>query len=156
VKKYAPCACGCGVEICTIDSRGRSKRFIKGHWAKTKEGKEILLSAERKSTKGKWRKESNHCRTCRYRARTTTDHSVCAWEKIGCCAGMIDVVHVDGDFTNNSEENKLSLCRTHHRLLDNGRIDPINPVMPLFKIGKDGKRRYLKSPYWNTKKRGSK
>ena len=48
----------------------------------------------------------------------------------------------DGDEFNNSRANLLKLCRAHHRLVDNGKIDPRDPKMPEFRIDGSGKRRY--------------
>lgn len=129
-----------------------------------------MLNSERPSAKGKWRKPSDHIRTTHYRARTTTPHESCQWDHIGGCYGPIHVAHVDGEHTNNEPANLLSLCASHHRLLDNNRIDPYDPKMPAFYYDGSGKRRYLhtkeyqnsyrerrrqglitrKSPYWST------
>lgn len=138
------CACGCGESLTTPDSKNRPRRFIRGHWTRTAEGQTVLMGASRPSLRGRWRKDSTHWRTGRYRARTTTDHSVCGWLHIGGCYGAVDVAHVNGDYTDNAPGNRLPLCRCHHRLLDNGRIDPRAPIMPLFVVGRDGKRRYVR------------
>lgn len=100
--------------------------------------------------RGQWRADGTHRRTARWRARELTPHDQCAWESIGGCKGLIQVAHVDQDYTNNDESNRLPLCVSHHRLLDTGKIDPENPVMPEFYVDGSGKRRYRKSPYWDT------
>ncbi len=147
---YGYCHCGCGKQT-PISLRKYTKRnwtkgepipYLKGHTIKRPFTIHPILPKNKRVQKGKWKKESNHWRTCRYRSRTTTDHSSCAWNHIGGCKGLIEVVHVDGDFTNNSDSNKLPLCRSHHRLLDHGKINPCNPIMPYFKVGTDGRRRY--------------
>lgn len=137
------CACGCGVLLTPRDNKNRPRRFLHGHWTRTPEGQLKVTGAPHPSQRGKWRKPSDHWRTCRYRARTTTPHDACAWLSIGGCDGPIEVAHVDGRYTNNAPENLLALCASHHRLLDHGWIDPKAPVMPLFYVS-DGKRRYLK------------
>ena len=67
---------------------------------------------------------------------------VCQWESIGGCSGPIQVAHVDGNFTNNNLSNLLALCTSHHKLMDHGRINPKNPVMPRFYTDAVGHRRY--------------
>jgi hypothetical protein len=137
------CACGCGATFMSRDAKGRLRRFCRGHWTRTPEGQRRLTGAPRPSQRGQWKKPSAHWRTSRYRARTSIDHTQCAWESIGHCMGAIQVAHVDGDYTNNVASNLLALCNSHHRLLDNGKINPGNPAMPPFRVGRDGKRRYL-------------
>ena len=57
---------------------------------------------------------------------------------------MIDVAHRDHNPWNNDDPaNLLSLCRCHHRLYDNGKIDLNNPKMPAFYVDGGGKRRYV-------------
>lgn len=56
--------------------------------------------------------------------------------------GMLDVHHVNGRYVDNDPVNLMKLCRSHHRLVENGRIDLDAPVMPPFRTGTDGKRRY--------------
>ena len=122
------CACNCGASLLLKDARGRPRRFVWGHW--------------RKGTKGPYTADGKHWRTARDRARSLTDHSRCMWISIGGCKGPIDVAHVNGDYTNNEPDNRLALCRSHHRLLDNGRINPDNPIMPAFYVDSSGNRRY--------------
>jgi len=66
----------------------------------------------------------------------------CEYASLGGCKGVLDVAHLDGDEFNNSKANLRKLCRSHHRLVDNGKIDPANPTMPRFHIDGSGKRRY--------------
>lgn len=78
-----------------------------------------------------------------HHARQLKDRRACEWERIGSCHGPIQVAHVNQNPLDNSPENLLALCCTHHTLLDNGRIDPTNPVMPAFHVSVSGKRRYV-------------
>lgn len=68
---------------------------------------------------------------------------VCEWKNIGSCKGPLHVAHIDQNPFNNVIENLKKLCATHHRLMDLGKINPSNPVIPPFKTGISGKRRYL-------------
>lgn len=56
---------------------------------------------------------------------------------------MLDVHHIDGDPWNNEPDNLMKLCRSHHRLVDNGKIDLASPKMPPFYTDGGGKRRYV-------------
>ena len=76
--------------------------------------------------------------------RRKGDRSKCELRRIGGCLGKIDVAHRDHDRWNNDDpKNLLALCRCHHRLYDNGRIDLDRPQMPSFYVDSGGKRRYL-------------
>jgi len=125
------CACGCGERLTPFDERGRPRRFIYHHHART-------------MTEKPWKAkpDSENWRTGRGRAQEMTDTSRCELEQIGGCKGKIDVHHKNRDPMDNSVENRMALCRTHHRLVDLGRIDLANPAMPEFVI-RAGKRRYL-------------
>ena len=123
-----PCACGCGVLIPEKDKRGRPRKYDYGH-----------------NNKGKsnwWKITSTPTgRTSRARARQQIDTRQCRLGFIGGCKGKIDAAHLDGDMMNNDPANVWPLCKSHHRLVDNGRIDPHNPTMPKFYVSA-GKRRY--------------
>lgn len=122
------CACGCEEEFEPFDSRGRPRRFIKGHF--------------KGARTGKFKIDSESTRTGRSRARKMTDTSTCCLNKIGGCGGRVEVHHRDRDPLNNAPDNRFPLCTSHHRLVEIGRIDLDNPIMPEFVI-KGGKRRYL-------------
>jgi hypothetical protein len=132
------CGCGCGQEIPTKDERGRRRSYVGGH--------------NRIGKSNTWKmKPTVLKRTSHERAvKSKQDIRSCEWVHIGGCNGLCDVAHVDGNHFNNEPGNLLRLCRSHHRLLDNGRIDPANPVMPEFVI-RGGKRRYLYSYRWQAK-----
>lgn len=51
------------------------------------------------------------------------------------------VHHIDGNPMNNAPENIVSLCVSHHFLVERGRITMDATFMPAFKISSD-KRRY--------------
>lgn len=148
------CACGCATLLVPHDRQGRVRRFLQGHHTRiSNPGFDVIHTLPKPKRGTAWRADGKHWRTARWRARELTPHDRCAWESIGDCKGVIDVAHVDGDFTNNDTSNCLPLCRSHHRLLDNGRINPSNPVMPPFYVDGSGKRRYSKSPYWDRPRR---
>jgi hypothetical protein len=67
----------------------------------------------------------------------------CQWAWLGHCKGPLDVAHVDGDEANNQPGNLRKLCRSHHALLDRGRIDPAWPAQPGYWTDAGAKRRYL-------------
>jgi hypothetical protein len=58
--------------------------------------------------------------------------------------------HRDKDPGNNAVDNLMALCQSHHTLVDQGRIDLAEPVMPPFYIDLRGKRRYVDG--WLSKK----
>ena len=142
------CACGCGSSLLPTDDRGRPRKFIHAHWSKAnREAAHAHLERGLVAInhgRGRFRADGKHWRTARYRARSMTNHSCCSWLSIGYCKGKIQVAHVNGDYTNNDASNRLALCVSHHSLLDNGRINPNNPIMPPFYIDGSGKRRYPK------------
>jgi len=146
------CECGCGVVFSKLDNRGRERKFLKGHWIKVRSNTEKMVNLIRPSLKGRIYKESANDRTCHYRSRHSISASKCELIDIGHCKGPIQVAHINGDFTDNDTSNLISLCASHHRLMDLGRIDLKKPVMPEFYTDSGGKRRY-KSPYWNKDKK---
>lgn len=83
--------------------------------------------------------------TCYTRSKMKHKSRGCSWKNIGHCKGRIDVCHLNGDIQNNEASNLISLCRSHHRLLDHGKINPGSPKMPRFYTDSGGKRRYAKS-----------
>ena len=127
------CACGCGRRFTEKDSRGRARSYVPGH--------------HRRGKSNTWKiKAVVNWWTSHERARKLKcDENRCEWESIGGCKGRLEVAHVDGDAFNNECFNLKKLCRAHHRLMDNGRIDPKRPVMVSFYVSKDGKRRYAEA-----------
>lgn len=88
-------------------------------------------------------KPSVQWRTSHERAvKLKRDQVSCEWEHITGCGGPLHVAHINGNEMDNSVDNLLKLCNSHHFLLDRGRIDPSDPIMPKFRVGSDGKRRY--------------
>lgn len=85
---------------------------------------------------------TTNTRTSRTRARNLAATPSCGWEFIGYCKGPLDVAHIDQNPLNNERSNLITLCRSHHFLLDKGVIDPGNPTMPEFYVDSGGKRRY--------------
>ncbi len=81
---------------------------------------------------------TSHERAVKLKARVAS----CEYSHLGECLGVLDVAHVDGDEFNNLRANLLKLCRAHHRLVDNKKIDPTDPRMPEFYVDGSGKRRY--------------
>lgn len=119
------CICGCGKPVKI--RKYRTNYFIYGH--------------NRRGFSGTL-KESENKNTMYMRSKKIKKERHCEIKHIGYCKGMIDVCHINQDVTNNDAENLISLCRSHHRLMDNGKIDIKNPVMPSFYVDKSGKRRY--------------
>jgi hypothetical protein len=77
-------------------------------------------------------------------ARALLAHvGACQWAWLGHCKGPLDVAHLDGDEGNNQPGNLRKLCRSHHALLDRGRIDPATPTQPGYWTDGSAKRRYL-------------
>src|SRR4051812_4172560 len=129
------CGCGCGElleEIASYLHGGKpyKRTYISGHqWRGKRRPTHEKPDANR---------ASKH-ETARIRARGQT---ACALERIGGCKGGFDVHHRDGDPWNNEPGNLVKLCRAHHRLVETGKIDLANPVMPAFFTDSSGKRRY--------------
>lgn len=110
-----------------MDSNGRARQFIHGH------------NRGRLGT-GKPDAEVNVFEA-RARARVRKGTGPCELEDITGCGGRIEVHHLDGNPRNNQDENLMRLCKSHHALVERGRIDLSDPVMPRFEI-RGGKRRY--------------
>lgn len=123
------CRC-CGEEIPALNAWGNPRKFKTGHVRKGL-ASNINLRATRKST-GYWR------------SKRIIQANSCRWEHIGSCKGLLDRCHIDGNPLHNVSKNLIVLCRSHHRLMDHGHIDPANPVMPQFYTDRGGKRRYAK------------
>lgn len=149
------CKCGCGgaTRLLAHDAlreglrKGEYRRYVRGHHGRglpvnpnTLAGL-LRANAERSLEALLSPKPTQSTRTSRDRAARGR-LSVCEWAWIGHCHGRIDRAHVDQNPFNNAPLNLLSLCRSHHFLLDRGRIDPTNPVMPPFYLDTSGKRRY--------------
>jgi hypothetical protein len=123
------CACGCGS---ILTPRPYPVRFIKGH----RPNRRCNHWAQKDAVKE---------RTSHERAnKLLFGVSRCELDFIGECKGKLHVAHVDGNPQNNALGNLLKLCNTHHRLLDNGKIDLNDPRMPEFYVSNgQPKRRYI-------------
>lgn len=98
------CACGCGNLLNVKDKRGRPRSYIWGH--------------NHKGKSSWWRIKSEvKVRTYHERARKQLKPSKCTINNLDCL-GRIDVAHLDGDYKNNDPSNLISLCRSHHFLMD--------------------------------------
>jgi len=113
-----------------FDRRGRPRSHAVGHAFKGKR-----RPTHEKPDASKSSKHAN----ARLRTR---GRPACELSHIGGCLGHSDTHHVDGDVWNNEPGNLMRLCRSHHRLVDHGRIDLSAPVMPAFRVDGAGKRRY--------------
>lgn len=125
------CECGCETPVAP-DSRGRPRRFVHGH------------NQRGRRNPSRARPESTNPRTCRARAHSLIGEA-CELERIGGCSpagSRLEVHHRDGDYTNNDESNLMTLCKSHHALVERGRVDPDDPVMPAYRVDGAGKRRY--------------
>lgn len=131
------CECGCGIDVVSKyrngPLKGQFRRFVFKH--------------QSRGRANEWsrRPESQNTRTGRWRARLSKEINQCEIECIGGCKGRIEVHHKDKNPLNNVPSNLMSVCKAHHGLLDGGKIDWRNPVMPSFYVDGSGKRRYAKS-----------
>lgn len=96
----------------------------------------------KKARLGKFKKDATSKYTGYWRSKQVIDAKKCSWKHIGHCKGVIDRCHINGNPLDNRKENLISLCRSHHRLFDNGKILLNNPKMPAFHEDSSGKRRY--------------
>lgn len=120
------CACGCGQPVPIY--KNRLYRFVFNHHTK--------FPRVRRAHVG-WR------RSHELAVEVKRDIQSCEWEHIGGCKGPLHVAHLDGNQFNNHNTNLKKLCHSHHFLLDRGRINPLNPKMPSFRVSAGGgKRRY--------------
>ena len=131
VDRMKRCACGCRSTIPEIRTDGKPQRFHVGHGRRGKVG--LVTSPESTS-------ES----TGRWRAKKLKKRDRCELEHIGSCKGRFEVAHINGRPIDNRADNLLSLCQSHHQLLDLGRINMQKPSMPPFRVDKRGKRRYVR------------
>lgn len=69
----------------------------------------------------------------------------CELQSLDHCKGFIEIHHKDGNPMNNDSKNLVNLCQTHHRLVENKKIDLDDPAMPEFHTDRSGKRRYRKT-----------
>lgn len=126
------CECGCGTEIPEVDKKGRPRSHVVGHSNKGKSNWWLKKDAtSNRRTLHEWARKAVGIRA-----------SKCELELLGNCKGKIDVHHKDKNATNNDLENLLAVCRSHHRLVENGRIDISDPKMPSYYVDAGGKRRY--------------
>ena len=78
------------------------------------------------------------------RSKSIKKPTHCDFAHLEQCSGKkFEVHHVDGDITNNTKENLLNVCTSHHRLIHAKRFDINNPKKMNFYVEpKSGKRRY--------------
>ena len=140
MEEIVSCACGCGTQFKALDNRNRRRRYIKGHGTK---GTIHPWMAERKGVllRHLWKKKPLW-RVRHYRARKLAMRSECQLSPLGYCQGRVEVNHINKHTYDNRLKNLIALCRTHHRLMDLGKIDPYNPRMPRFYVDSGGTRRY--------------
>jgi hypothetical protein len=126
-----PCACGCGTLINEFDKKNRKRKYILGHHHKGESN---------------WWKKKNVVkeRTSHIRA-----NKICP--KIKCfinneqCSKRLETAHKNRNPFDNSLENLVCLCGSHHRLMDLGNI-PFEKLSEIryYKIS-SGSRRYTAS-----------
>jgi len=130
--KYLPvanyCGCGCG-ELVFPRSDIRHARFVDGHQKKIprRPRKSIVKSARGHKI-----------------ARKLIPRDECKLKHIGGCSTKLEIHHIDKDFNNNSLDNLICLCASHHHLVESGKIDLQDPVMPPYYISPGGQRVYPK------------
>lgn len=84
--------------------------------------------------------------TGHWRAKLLRPRVRCELEQIGGCLGRLEVAHLNEEPKDNRLENLMVLCKAHHTLVDNGKIDVNAPAMPVYYIDRSGKRRYIEAP----------
>jgi len=123
------CGCGCGALVFSPE-RHWVYRFAEGH----------SHSVPRRP-----RKEVHQHARAHKIARMVMPRDECALAAIGGCVERLEIHHIDKNVNNNALSNLICLCSAHHRLVDTGRIDLADPVMPQFYTDPRGERRYLGS-----------
>jgi hypothetical protein len=88
--------------------------------------------------------ESEKIYTGYWRAKKILKAEKCALFNKKDCRGPIHIHHIDKNPLNNNLNNLMTVCATHHRFLDLGRITLDNPEIPPFYVDAGGKRRYKK------------
>ena len=63
------------------------------------------------------------------------------------CSGLLEVAHIDQNHLNNERSNLKTLCRTHHRILDNRfkfgmTFEKLKKTKLDFYVDSSGKKRY--------------
>ena len=127
------CRRGCGAVLPRFDARGRERQYANHHHMRGKVRPDRARPLSMNKRTGRWRA----------RLMVKPEGMPCALEHIGGCgkAHHMEIHHRDGNQMNNAPENLVALCSSHHKLVERGRIDLANPVMPSFYVS-SGKRRY--------------
>lgn len=151
LQEVVVCKCGCKAILQKYDSKWRPRVYVRGH---SMRGKKAPWVREQRKNVNIFLKKNNQpkIRATRWRARQLVKSRICGLLVIGGCGGRIEVNHIDKNPYNNSLQNLIPLCHSHHALTDRGKIDLNKPIMPRFYVDKSGKRRYEKSRYWNESK----
>ncbi len=87
---------------------------------------------------------SKNPNTGHWRAKLILKRDKCLLYDKDNCSKRLEIHHIDKDPCNNSLDNIICVCTTHHRFLESGKITLENPQLPEFTIS-SGKRRYKKS-----------
>ena len=119
------CGCGCSQSLTNYDSKGRLRKFIRGHYSKLHKdtiAKHLVeYSRSNIGKTGLWTKEDIKVRASRYRALRILRKlgiTECQAKNEYYCKGKLEAHHIDKDPLNNEISNLNLLCRTHHKLAD--------------------------------------
>lgn len=125
------CACGCGTLVKKTYKHGHNLTHKPTHLGK-------LSNSTNRST-------------MYTRSNKLRKNYLCSFEYLGQCKGRAILHHMDEDITNNTEQNLLQVCTSHHNLIHSGKFDPANPKKLDFYTCPCGSRRYAK---WKGKPKG--
>ena len=120
------CLCGCGVKIPKFDKKFRIRKYLNGH---------------NKGNLNKFKKTRNR-NTMYTRSKIVKKPTHCAFYYFNQCCGRYEVHHIDCDITNNSHNNLLNVCTSHHRLIHSKKFNLNKPQKMMFYTDAWGKRRY--------------
>lgn len=122
------CHCSCGTIIPSIHTGGGSRRYVKGH--------------NTRERAGIYKNPNPSVRLSRERAMKKLRANPCYLNNMGGCSNRLHTHHIDTNPLNNADDNLMRLCVSHHLLVELGKINLTNPIMPRYYVDRSGKRRY--------------
>jgi hypothetical protein len=136
-----PCACGCGIELYPYNNPRRIRKYLHGHGFKGRHQSDKVKRIIAQKRSGDRKLEIRE-RSAYERAERKFDYDGC----VACnqdCKGELHLHHIDSNPFNNSRENIVCLCVTHHRLMHNRGYTLEKLKIPLnYYVDRGGKRRY--------------